>query len=225
MDSKSSKTFKIVAIVFMGLTAAMNLLGGIGTTCAAFIKRYSIILDVYDYQWLYQVFMITATIVGIVGIWGTVKLAKGGDKVFRNALIILIFGTLLSGVHYYASMQIRGKAAPANVKFFTNLLTLIIFLVLSAPGMKEKVDFSKGGGASEKGAGGMAAILVGVLTLSAFYWAAPSHTYQGVNWVELLDLSMFALGTGFLLLGFGLVASLAWAKAQHLREKAAVDVS
>jgi FtsH-binding integral membrane protein len=221
----SSKALKTAAIVLFGLTAAMNLLGGIGTTCAAFIKRFSIVLGVYEYQWLYQVFMITTLILGIVGVWATVKLAKGGDKVYRNALILLFVGTLLGGVHYFASMQIRGKAAPANVKFFLNLVTLIVFLVLSIPGLKEKVDFSKGGGTLEKGGGGMAAILAGLLTLSAFYWAAPSHTYQGVNWVELLDISMFTLGFGFLALGIGLVTSVAWEKFQHFKEKIGVDVS
>lgn len=221
----SSKTLKTVAIVLFALTAAMNLLGGIGTTCAAFIKRFSIVLGVYEYQWLYQVFMITTLILGIVGVWATVKLAKGGDKVFRNAVIILAVGTLLGGVHYVASMQIRGKAAPANVKFFLNLATLIVFIILSLPGLKEKVDFSTGGGTSEKGGGGMAAILAGLLTLSAFYWAAPSHTYQGVNWVELLDISMLTLGFGFLTLGIGLVTSAAWDKFQHSKEKITVDVS
>jgi len=220
-----SKTLKIVAIVFMALTAAMNLLGGIGTVCAAFIKQFSIVLGVYDYQWLYQVFMITTIIVGILGIWGTVKLAKGGEKVFRNALIILIVGTLLGGIHYYTSMQIRGAAAPANMKFFTNLLTLIIFLILSIPGIKEKVDFTTGGSSAEKGAGGMAAILAGTLTLSTFYWVTPSHTYQGVNWVELLDISVIALGTSLLLLGIGLFSSLIWEKVQQLSEQYVVDVS
>jgi hypothetical protein len=123
-------------------------------------------------------------------------------------------------------MQIRGAAAPANVKFYINLVTLIFFLVLSIPGLKEKVDFTHGGSASDKGAGGMAAILSAGMTLSAFYWAAPSHTYQGVNWVELLDLSLFVLGFGFLAVGIGLVASAAWEKVQqNKRAEIPVDVS
>ena len=87
--------------------------------------------------------------------------------------------------------------------------------MLSLTGLKDKVDFTTGGGTSEKGAGGMAAILSGVMTLSVFYWAAPSHTYQGVNWVELLDLSLFVLGFGFLAVGIGLVVSAVWEKARQ----------
>jgi hypothetical protein len=219
-----SKTLKIVAIIFFALTASMNLLGGIGTTCAAFIDKFSSVLGVLDYQWLYQIFVVTTVLLGIAGIWATVKLARGGKDVFRNALIILVIGTLLGGMHYYASMQIRGAAAPANVKFYLNLVTLVFFLVLGLPGMREKVDFTTGGGTSEKGAGGMAAILSGGMTLSVFYWAAPSHTYQGVNWVELLDLSLFVLGFGFLAVGLGLVGSAVWEKARQGRgEKITVE--
>jgi hypothetical protein len=223
----NSKALKIVAIVFFALTTTINLLGGIGTTCAAFIEDFQTKLGVQDYAWLYQIFMVTTTILGIVGIWATVKLARGrgGEKVFRNALIILFIGTVIGGVHYFSSLQIRGSAAPANFKFYANLLTLIIFLVINIPGLKEKVDFTQGGGSTEKGGGAVASILASSLTLTGFYWAAPSHTYQGVNWVELLDLSMFALGFGFLALGFGLAASLAWDKIQQMKAEAAVDVS
>ena len=68
-----SKTLKIVAIIFFALTASMNLLGGIGTTCAAFIDKFSSVLGVLDYQWLYQIFVVTTVLLGIAGIWATVK--------------------------------------------------------------------------------------------------------------------------------------------------------
>jgi hypothetical protein len=47
-----------------------------------------------------------------------------------------------------------------------------------------------------------------------------------VNWVELLDLSLFVLGFGFLAVGIGLVASAAWEKVQqNKRAEIPVDVS
>ena len=36
MNDKTSKVLRATVIIFMGLTAAMNLLGGAGTICAAF---------------------------------------------------------------------------------------------------------------------------------------------------------------------------------------------
>ncbi|TES91785.1 MAG: hypothetical protein E3J88_01960 [Anaerolineales bacterium] len=230
MNSNQSKSLKLTAIIFMGMTAAMNLLGGIGTVCAAFIKKYAIVLGVmklreFDYTWLYKIFMFVAIIIGIFGIRATVKLVKGGKGVFKNALIILFIGTLASGIHYYASMQIRGEAAPANMKFFTNLLALIIFLVLNAPGLREKVDFSKPGGDAEKTGGGLAAIMAGLLTLTTFFWVGESHIYLGESWVNDLDITLIVLGTGFLVFGLGLITSVVLGKVRQLKEKSAVDMS
>jgi hypothetical protein len=59
MKDHLGKTITVVAIVFMGLTAAMNILGGIGTVCAAFLtKQFPSMLELLDYQWLYQIVMI-----------------------------------------------------------------------------------------------------------------------------------------------------------------------
>lgn len=224
MEKKSSNVLRNIAIIFMGLTAAMNLLGGIGTVCAAFLtKDYPPMWDLYDYQWLYQSLMITTIITGIFGIWVTVKLVKGGEKVYRNTLIVLIIGTLLGGTQYFASLALRGKAVPANMKFYINLVTLILFLVLKLPGVREKVDFSKGGGDSGKTAGGVAAILAGVVTLTTFYWVGPSHTYMGANWVEVLDISLILLGSSLFLLGLGTVGSVVLGKIRQMISKSAAD--
>ena len=44
----------------------------------------------------------------------------------------MVIGTILSGTNYFASLAIRGKAVPANVKFYVNLATLLLFLVMGA---------------------------------------------------------------------------------------------
>jgi len=72
MEQSSGKGLRIFAIVFMGMTAAMNILGGIGTVCAAFLtKDFPPMWVFYDYQWQYQVLMITTILIGIAGTWVT----------------------------------------------------------------------------------------------------------------------------------------------------------
>lgn len=205
--NRAGKVLRIVAIILLGLTAAMNLLGGIGTTCAAFSDKVEYKMafkEILDYRWLYQVFVVTAILIGIVGVWATIRLVRGGPTVYRDALIVLAVGTLLAGVHYFTSMALRGKAAPANVKFYLNALTLVVFLLFRAPGIRDRVDFLKPGGKSAAAsASGMAAILSGILMLTIFTWAGPSHTFFGENWVEVLQTPL-NIGGAFLVMG-GLV--------------------
>lgn len=203
MNTKMGKFYKIVAIIFMAMTAAMNLLGGAGTVCAAFLtKQYPPMWSLLDYQWLYQFLMITTILTGIAGIWATIKLIRGGATVYRNALIVLIIGSLLSVTQYIASMLIRGAATPANVKFYTNFITLLIFLAFKLPALRERVDFTSG--TKSKGiSGGLAAFVAGTLVLSTFAWVPPSHTYQGDNWVLVLEIPLML--SGFLLLFGGLI--------------------
>ena len=114
----------------------------------------------------------------------------------------LIIGTILAGIQYFSSLQLFGRAAPANMKFYINVITLILFLVLLIPGIREKVNFSREEARMDLNtAGGLAAIVMGVISLTTQYWAGPSHTYQGVNWVELLQLELNL--SGILLTGAG----------------------
>jgi hypothetical protein len=143
--------------------------------------------------------VVTTVITGLAGIWIVIELIRGSDNAYRNALILLVVGTLLGGIQFYASQQLFGKAAPANMKFYFNLLTLILFLVFLIPGLNQLVNFSRSG--SDTGmdsSGGLAAIAMGALLLLTPSWAGPSHTIQGENWVDLLETEL-SLGGGFLL--------------------------
>ena len=206
MNNRTGKVLRTVGLIFFGLTTAMNLLGGIGTTCAAFLTRdyppyWALIKE--DKQLLYQGLVVTTVILGIVGIWVTVQLARGKKNAFRNALIVLVIGTILSGIQFYYSLQLFGKATPANVKFFSNVITLILFLIFLIPSIRERVSFSKNGGIADKDtAGGLAAIMTGIILLTTPIWAGPSHTYLGENWVNLLQTPLFI--SGILLIGGGI---------------------
>lgn len=203
--SKTGKIIRIVAIVLMGLTAAMNLLGGIGTSCVAFSSNVGFRMafkELMDYRWLYQLFVVTTILIGIAGIWATVRLVRGGPKVYRDALIVLGLGTLLAGTHYFVSLSLRGEAAPANVKFYLNLLTLLLFLALMIPGLREKVNFAEPGGKNEANAAvGVAAITAGALALTVFQWAGPSHTVSQVNWTYEFFWPLVIIGTALTIWG------------------------
>jgi len=218
---KSGKAFRITAIIFMGLTAAMNLLGGSGTSCAAFSNNVGYRMafkEIMDYRWLYQGLVITTVIIGLVGVWATIKLVRGGPTVYKNALYVLIIGSILGGVHYYASQTLRGAAAPANVKFYINAFTLLIFLLLKVPGIREKVDFSKPGNdkAEKATASGMAAILAGIVILTVFNWAGPTHTFYGENWVYVFYTPLMVSGT---LLVIGGIAALVWGAKEMFNQE------
>jgi hypothetical protein len=208
VNSKSGKTLRVIAVVFLGLTATMNLLGGAGTVCAAFLtKQYPPMWSLYEYRWLYQILMITTIAIGVAGIWALMGLVRRKEYSYRNALILLIIGTVLGGIHVGASLILRGKAVPANMKLYINILTLILFLIMRLPGIWEKINFSGPGDKGEGSlSGGLAAIISGVVTLTTFIWAGPSHTYQGVNWVELFDILILGFGLLMLLGGIGLIA-------------------
>ena len=210
MDDRTGKVLRTTGIVFFGLATVMNLLGGIGTSCAAFFTRnyppfWALIKE--DMQWLYQGLVITTVLIGLAGIWVLIELIRGNKNGFRNALIVLVVGTILAGIQYYYSLQLFGKAAPANMKFYFNVAALIIFLIFLIPGVREKVNFSrKEGGTDMKTAAGLAAIVIGIILLTTPVWAGPSHTYQGVNWVYLLQTELNISGILLTDAGVALIA-------------------
>jgi len=222
---KSGKSLKTAAILFMGATAAMNLLGGIGTTCAAFSNNVGYKMafrDLLEYRWLYQALVVTTVIVGLFGIWATVQLVRGDSKVYKNSLIILLVGTFLAGVQFFASQTLRGKAAPANVKFYINLFTLILFLLFSLPGIKERIDFSNKEESIDKTtATGFTAILAGALMLTVFFWAGPSHTFFGENWTYVFFKPLVVIGS---MLVSGGLATLVWVVKIAMQQPEIVDI-
>jgi hypothetical protein len=203
MQDNLGRILKVVGIIFMGLTGAMNLLGGIGTVCAAFLtENFPSMMALWDYRWLYQSLMIVTILVGLGGIWVTIRLAKGGDNVYRNALILLVTGTVVGAVHYYASMALRGSAAPANMKLYINILTLLLFLALKIPGISERVNFDRSADNTVgKTAAGLTAIMIGMLVISTSLWVGNSHVFEGVNWTHVLK--EFLAGSGLASIGIG----------------------
>lgn len=202
----TAKILRVLAIILLGMTAGINLLGGAGTYCAAFSNNVGYRMAfkaIMDYRWIYQVVMILTIPTGIAGIWALVKLIKGKSDAYKLSLILLIIGTILGGTQFITSMVLRGKATPANVKFFTNAVTLIYFAILQLPGIRKMLDESGPVDKSEtNAAGGLVAFLAGILTLTVFFWAGPSHTFFGENWVFVFETPLVVIGALLVVGGF-----------------------
>ena len=201
--SNLGKVLRIVAIVLLGLTATLQLLGGIGTSCVAFgAENFGPMAVLAPYKWLYQIFVVATVAVGIAGIWATVRLARGKKNAYRNAVIVLLVGLVLSGIHMIASELLRGASAPTNVRVFVNGFVLVVFLLFRIPGIWEKVDFTR---LQEMGGPGMAAgvamIVMGILTLTVHIWAGPTHTWNGFNFADVWHVQLTVLGWGLVFVG------------------------
>jgi len=228
MKNTNGKILRVVAIILMAMTAVMNLLGGAGTSCAAFFTKkyppYWVLIKPVDYRWLYQSFVITTLAIGIAGIAVTIGLVRGRKHAYRNTLIVLVIGSIINAIHYFTSLTVIGKAAPANVVFYINVFTLLIFLVLAIPSIRQKVDFTKSGKDSDKAAGGgLAAMVSGVIILSTPMWVGTSHIYMGNNWVYVLSRPIIIIGAGLLLFGITLLVRGAWVDIKDSTFKSLAD--
>jgi hypothetical protein len=211
MRTSTGKTLRIIGIIFMGLTVAMNTLSGVGTSCAAFLtKQFPMFWDILraELLWLWQSFVVVTILVGIAGIWSVVQLVRGKSNAYRNAIILLILGTIVNGIHVYYSQIVLGSVIPIAITLLTNIITLVLFIIFGTPGLREQIKFdSEGDPISGATASGLTAILVGMILLSTSSWAGPSHTFDGVNLVNVLRTPLLAGGS---ILTMGGLALLLW---------------
>jgi hypothetical protein len=220
MSSNSffAKSLRFIGIVLMALTGGFTLLGGLGTTCAAlFPTNWESMTPLATFQWLYILFVLTGIAIGIWGIWATVKLVKGTPDSYVMSVRALIAGMLVGGLHIYMSRMLRGKSMPVDAVVYTTVLTLAIFLLFKIPAIWQGVDFAKAKASDNKKAGGAAAILLGLFTLTIQYTMGSTHTWGGVNYADAFNASMTVIGIGLLLLGAGVFVSLKYVKETALK--------
>jgi hypothetical protein len=223
-NSFIAKTLRFIGILLMGLTGGFTLLGGIGTSCAAlFPTRFGSMAALAPFQWLYILFVLTGIAIGVWGIWATVKLVKGAPDSYKMSMQALGAGVVIGFIHIYASRALRGKSLPVDAVVYTTVLTLIVFLLFRIPGIWQGVNFYRGGG--NRTAGGVAAILLGALTLTIQYTMASTHTWGGVNYADAFNTGMTLTGIGLLLLGAGILVTVekvrGWAGRLRVQERSA----
>lgn len=207
-NSFFAKALRFIGIVLMALTGGFTLLGGIGTTCAAlnptgFGKSMA---PLAPFQWLYILFVLTGVAIGVWGIGATVKLVKGTSDSYKMSLQALLTGVVIGFIHIYASRALRGKSMPVDAVVYTTVLTLIVFLLFRIPGIWQGVNFYKGG--NNGTAGGAAAIILGLFTLTIQYTMASTHTWGGVNYADAFNIAMTLIGSTLILRGTGYLIRL-----------------
>src|SRR5512147_2126984 len=190
MSSNSffAKLLRFIGILLMAFTGGFTLLGGIGTTCAAlFPTRWDSMAALAPFQWLYILFVLTGIVLGIMGIRATVMLIKATDKSYRDALIALMAGVVIGFIHIAVSRALRGKSMPVDAVVYMTVLTLVIFLLFRLPLLWNGVNFDKGSDKTSHMAGGAAAILLGIFTLTIQYMMASTHTWYGINYADAFN--------------------------------------
>ncbi len=198
------KILRIIAIILMGLTASLMLLGGIGTICIAFWpEKYESLAMMIPYKPIYQVAAILTILGGLLGIWITIKLRRFTQRHYIYALLILLLSLATAGVKMYFSSRLRGSVAPTNIRFDFTLAVLLYFLFLRIPGIWQKVKSSPPTPDAANTGAAIAAIIGGILTLTVQYWAGPTHTFQGVNYADVWHTQLSIVG--WLLVAGGVV--------------------
>jgi hypothetical protein len=198
-----AKTLRVVGIVFMSLTALFTIMGGAGTTCVAlnptgYEGKFA---GIAPFQWLWFIFVLVGVAAGVMGIRAVVLLIKGTKNAYRYALIAIIIGTVINAIHVYASRALRGGSMPVDMVLYTNVLTLIIFLLFRIPGIWQGVNYEKPVGENKTGkqAASIALAATGILTLTIQFLMAPTHTIGGINWADAWHISLTVIGAGLML--------------------------
>ncbi|MEZ0396278.1 MAG: hypothetical protein ABWK53_07635 [Anaerolineales bacterium] len=200
-----AKTLRILGIVLMSLTAAFTLMGGAGTACVALNPtgwdgKFDALAP---FQWLWILFVLVGIAAGILGVRAAVLLVRGRPNAYRVALTALLLGTGLNLIHVFASRALRGASMPVDAVLYTNVLTLIVFLLFRLPPIWQGVNYEKPAEEKETGkhAAAIALALTGLLTLTIPYLMAPTHTIGGVNWADAWHVTLTTIGAALLLSG------------------------
>lgn len=214
------KTLRFIGILLMGITALFTIAGGLGTTCVALNPTGfgDSMAKLAPFQWLYIIFVIATTAIGIMAARAVFLLAKSRPNSFRYSIIALVLGIVVGGIHMLVSRELRGKSMPVDGVVYTTVLTLIVFLLFRIPKIWQGVDYTSGETNDITGTKSAAITLLvtGILTLTVQYWAGPTHTWDGTNWAATFLLISTMLGLGQVL--GGIIIFIA-------RERAEITVS
>ena len=72
------KFLRFIGILFMGISSAVTLLGGVGTTCVALdATKYDSMKAIVKNQWLYIAYVVIGVALGVLGIRATVQMWAG----------------------------------------------------------------------------------------------------------------------------------------------------
>jgi hypothetical protein len=214
MSTKWGKILRAVAVIAAAMAAAFTLIGGAGTSCVAWnADTYGRAFAAFvPYMPVFQLFVYINAVTGIVGLWLTYRLVRGGNRAYAGIVAIICLYLVTAGVQMWYSSTLKETAfldtAPNNMRFFVYALTLIVLIIVKLPGIRDKVDFTAPWRNPKSGAaaGGLAAIAIGALTLATPAWASANHLLGGENLVYVMIVPLTVIGGLALALGLGLMA-------------------
>lgn len=201
-----AKFLRVLAIVFMGITAVFTLMAGIGTTCvavaaASFGPNMALIAP---FQWVYVLFVLITTAIGVMMVRATIMIIRSKDKAYNAAVLSLVLGILIGAIHMIVSRSLRGKSMPTDGVVYVTVLTLALMLLYRIPALWKEINFSKPGGKGDnRNAAAFTLVLCGAAVLTAPSWGALTHTFipGGTNWANAWPLQMNLAGSLLCLAG------------------------
>lgn len=200
------KALRFIGILFMGITSAVTLLGGVGTTCVALdATKYESMKAIAEFQWLYILYVLAGIALGVMGIRATIQLIKGKENAEKSALMTLVLGIVVGVVHIFTSRVLRGSSMPVDGVVYITVLTLVIFLLFRLPKVQQMELFQNEVKDDTSAIGGLSAIIIGGLVLSVQMWAGSDHFISGINYADAFHNAMFIIGTVLELVGVGLI--------------------
>jgi len=218
------KTLRVVGIILMGITAAFTLMAGVGTTCVAvaaknFGPRMAVIAP---YSWLYILFVIITTAVGVYMIKALISLIKKKPNGYRETILSLLAGIIIGVIHMIVSRSLRGSSMPTDGVVYVTILTLIIFGVFKIPGIWNEInlDGSKSDDVNRIAAA-FTLLLSGLAVLTAPFWGESTHVFipGGENWANAWPIQMNLIGTLLLISGLMTLLSSKFKKLQILKKQ------
>ncbi len=219
MKNRFGSAVRAVLIILMGATTVMTLLGAVGTACLAWNgDKYGPAFKwIIPYMTNYQVVVYLSLAAGVAMAIVAYAIARGDRWFYLGALITLLIGGGTVAYQMYMTSTLRNitflAAAPANVRFYITLLTLIVFLLIRFTGLWNRSGLGSPGNkpGSAMGAGGAAMIVSGLLILTAPWWAGPTHMLDGYNLVLTLEVPLLVDGLALVVGGTGI---LLWPRMQ-----------
>jgi hypothetical protein len=166
---------------------------------------------------IFQLLVVISITAALFGCYTTYCLARGKRGAYLWVLVFLIIAGVASAIQFYYSLTLRGSTAPNNIRLYTTLLTLGVFLLFRLPSIWQKIGYEDGQGnvGSMAKPSGLALFLCGLLILTLPVWGASTHMIAGVNTVNVLLTPLMIAGTALSITGLILLSGVRLARAMQ----------
>ncbi len=220
------KTLRVLGIILMGITSVFTLMAGIGTTCVAVAAKNfgSKMAPIAPYSWLYILFVLLTTAIGVYMVKALISLIKKKPQGYRESVVSLILGIIIGVIHMLVSRSLRGSSMPTDGVVYVTVLTLIVFAIFKIPGIWHELhlDGTKPDDINRTAAA-FTLLLCGIAVLTAPIWGASTHIFAegGQNWANAWPTQMNMIG---ILLLFSGIFTLVSPSRKRMISKSRVQI-